>query len=71
MLANGSVSALIAEKAGPSVQLECSSKYPNGIKYNEIAVTSGGNLQCQYIYHCALPAWSSNEAQVEKVNILI
>ena len=55
-LNKGAVSRLLLNKAGDHIQLECNQKYPNGIDFGTVAVTSGGNL-CKQMYHFALPEW--------------
>jgi O-acetyl-ADP-ribose deacetylase (regulator of RNase III) len=49
-LDKGAVSATLLKKGGPILQQECSQKYPKGVRYGEVAVTSGGLLQCQIVY---------------------
>ncbi|KAL4230293.1 E3 ubiquitin-protein ligase mycbp2 [Mactra antiquata] len=55
----GNVSKSISILAGPGLQTECSTVYPNGINYGEVAVTQGHNLRCQRVYHVAIPSWDS------------
>ncbi|XP_056006116.1 protein mono-ADP-ribosyltransferase PARP14-like isoform X2 [Ostrea edulis] len=56
-LGNGAVSASLLKAGGRTLQQECDQNYPNGIQHGEIAVTSGGNLSCQFICHGSLPGW--------------
>ncbi|XP_062581102.1 protein mono-ADP-ribosyltransferase PARP14-like isoform X2 [Saccostrea cucullata] len=56
-LGNGAVSASLLKAAGPGIQQECDQNYPGGIQHGNIAVTSGGNLSCQFICHGSLPGW--------------
>ncbi|XP_061194487.1 protein mono-ADP-ribosyltransferase PARP14-like [Saccostrea echinata] len=56
-LGNGAVSASLLKAAGSSIQQECDQNYPRGIQHGDIAVTSGGNLSCQFICHGSLPGW--------------
>ncbi|XP_033744166.1 uncharacterized protein LOC117330056 [Pecten maximus] len=58
-----SKSLLIA--AGDKIQSECDNDYPRGISHGDLAVTSGGRLSCQKIYHVCLPKRTST--QDEKV----
>lgn len=56
-LAHGGMSGNLLEAAGANLQAECSQKYPNGIDFGSIAVTSGHKLSCKAVYHIALPPW--------------
>lgn len=56
-LGNGAVSASLLKAGGNILQQECDQNHPNGIQHGEIAVTSGGNLSCQFICHGSLPGW--------------
>ena len=48
----GSLSKLLNGTAGPVVQNECSLRYPNGINFDQIAVTSSGNIKdAKFIFH--------------------
>lgn len=42
---------------GPQLQKECNQKYPDGVNIGDVAVTSGGSLKCDVIFHGALPQW--------------
>ncbi|XP_041355403.1 protein mono-ADP-ribosyltransferase PARP15-like [Gigantopelta aegis] len=53
-LGNGPLSKIVLKAAGPRIQQECQINYPNGIKSWGVAVTSGGNINCQQIYHISL-----------------
>jgi hypothetical protein len=50
---------VIKNLGGPILQQECSQKYPKGVRYGEVAVTSGGLLQCQIVCHGSLDQWRS------------
>ncbi|KAL3880865.1 hypothetical protein ACJMK2_033071, partial [Sinanodonta woodiana] len=56
-LCNGSLSDSLLEEAGSELQDECDEKYPGGIQHGDVAVTAGYNLQCEKVYHGALPSW--------------
>lgn len=52
----GQISKSILDAAGSKLSEECRKKYPNGIKYSEVAVTPSFQLQqCQKIYHGGIP----------------
>ena len=53
---------MILEAGGQSIQLECTQKYPNGIKLNEIAVTGCGKINCaKKIFHLTFPSYDANQ----------
>lgn len=56
-LKKGTLSDAISSAAGPSMQPECSSKYPNGITHGELAVVGPGKLTCKAVYLGALPRY--------------
>ena len=60
-LNEGAVSKSLLKKGGKSIQQECSSKYSDGISEGDIAITSGGKLQCKKIYHTYLPPWNGGK----------
>ena len=62
---SGAVSSSILAQAGPSLQDECRTKYPGGVKTGDIAITTGHALKVKSVYHLALANWSSvNSKQV-------
>ncbi|XP_048244612.1 protein mono-ADP-ribosyltransferase PARP14-like isoform X2 [Haliotis rufescens] len=56
-LRNGSLSKSILLAAGVEMQHECEDRYPTGIPAGQFAITGGGKLWCQHVYHACLPAW--------------
>lgn len=55
-LKHGHVSKSILDAAGIELSTECRKKYPQGIKYCEVAVTPSFQLkQCKKIYHGGIP----------------
>ncbi|XP_041369437.1 protein mono-ADP-ribosyltransferase PARP15-like [Gigantopelta aegis] len=66
-LTSGPVTKAILAAAGPGIQQECQTNYPNGIKSWEVAVTSGGQLKCKQIYHTTLvkSEWSDIKQNYE------
>ncbi|XP_060082622.1 protein mono-ADP-ribosyltransferase PARP15-like [Ylistrum balloti] len=62
-LDKGIASKCLLEAAGDKIQSECDRDYPNGISHGDLAVTSGGNLSCQKIYHVCLPKWTGPEEE--------
>lgn len=61
----GGVSKGLLAIAGNELQSECTSKYPDGISYGEIAVTGGGKLQCKEVYHVCCKTWSGEQTRQE------
>ncbi|XP_062571656.1 protein mono-ADP-ribosyltransferase PARP14-like isoform X2 [Saccostrea cucullata] len=58
----GNASRAMLQKAGRSIQQECTRKYPDGIKFGELAETGGGELYCGYIFHGCLKYWRAEES---------
>ncbi|XP_041356180.1 protein mono-ADP-ribosyltransferase PARP14-like [Gigantopelta aegis] len=54
----------VTRAGGHTLLQECKTKYPNGIKSGEIAVTGGGDLNCKNVYHITLDKWSPDEKTV-------
>ena len=53
----------ISDAAGSALQSEIDSRYPNGIKIGDIAVTNGYSLKCRKIYHgCLSPFFGKGTA---------
>ena len=59
----GGVSKGLLSVAGDALQNECNTKYPNGMAYGDIAVTSGAQLQCKEVYHTCLRTWSGDQTR--------
>ncbi|CAI9714785.1 Hypothetical predicted protein [Octopus vulgaris] len=66
-LNDGSISKFILNAAGPQIQAECNQKYPQGISTSEIAITKGYNLNCENVFHLALPPWDENSSDLFKI----
>lgn len=60
-LSNQGLSQSLLDVAGPEMQDELNQKYPDGIEYGEFAISKGYNLPCRYVYHGALPKWSTTD----------
>ncbi|CAL1541137.1 unnamed protein product [Lymnaea stagnalis] len=56
----GLVITSVLRQGGDELQDELNTKYPQGIKYGEFAVSGGGKLPLKRIYHASLPQWDSN-----------
>jgi O-acetyl-ADP-ribose deacetylase (regulator of RNase III) len=68
VLTNGAVSNTLLKVAGNEMQREIASKYPNGLKTETFAITSGHGLQCRQVYHTALNAFNhAKEMECRKV----
>ena len=68
-LHRGETSRTLVAKGGKTLQEECDSKAPNGIKFGEVVVTSGGQLQCQYVIHGACCCWTKGDNTCKQVSI--
>ncbi|XP_060577859.1 protein mono-ADP-ribosyltransferase PARP14-like [Ruditapes philippinarum] len=70
-LNSGNACKSVLREGGQDLQNECKEKYPNEIKFGEIAVVHGhGALECNFVYLTTLPNWNSEhnpEQIVEKV----
>ncbi|KAL3843096.1 hypothetical protein ACJMK2_021049 [Sinanodonta woodiana] len=60
---HGVIAQSLCKVAGLSLQSDCYSNYPNGLKDGAIASTSGGNLNCIKVFHIKLSEWSQNTAK--------
>lgn len=65
-LSQGRASKAMLDAAGDGIQTECRTNYPNGIQDGEIAITSGGQLSCDAIYHGALSKYTCDEDEEVK-----
>lgn len=54
-LSDGALSMSIGNAAGPELQQECKSQYPDGVEIGQIAVVNGYNLPCKAVHFCTLP----------------
>ncbi|XP_062600870.1 uncharacterized protein LOC134262489 [Saccostrea cucullata] len=57
-LSQGAISSSILNKGGKVIQEDIQKKYPNGIKFAEVAVSRVGTLNCRHIFHSALFLWT-------------
>lgn len=46
-------------KGGEAIQKELNEKYSTNLRFGDVAVTNGGDLHCQYIFHSSLYHWKS------------
>jgi hypothetical protein len=59
-LNSGNACKSVLREGGQDLQNECKEKYPNEIKFGEIAVVHGhGALECNFVYLTTLPNWNS------------
>ena len=54
-LDQGTLSKCVLEAAGPSLQAECSTKYPQGIQHGEVAELAPGQSGFKKIILCSIP----------------
>lgn len=69
-LTQGTVSQTILKKGGKSIQGELRKNYDK-LRFGEIAVTKGGLLPCDYIFHGALYNWTPVGDFSLKVRLLL
>ncbi|KAJ8321584.1 hypothetical protein KUTeg_000864 [Tegillarca granosa] len=69
-LAAGRASSGLLKAGGDSLQCECRTKFPNGIKDGEIVSVKGGNLSCKEVYFGALPRWNA-ESLPDKCDVIV
>lgn len=62
------MSSYIAETGGNIIQEECDQKFPKGIEWGQVAVTSAGNLPCKAIFHGAVASWDDGLGLSETVS---
>ena len=65
----GYISKSLLQAAGPSLQLECSEKAPDGVQPGNIVITGGGKLPCAMVFHGACVAWETDKKQAARVRI--
>ena len=68
-LHRGASSRTLVAKGGKTLQEECDSKAPDGIKFGEVVVTSGGQLQCKYVIHGACCDWTDGVDTCKQVSM--
>jgi len=68
-LANGAVSRLILQTAGPRIQADANMQLSaSGIPFGSVIETSGYNLPCRKVYHGACQNWDNGAGQCEEVS---
>lgn len=65
-LSKGAGSKALLKAGGPEIQHKCRDNYPSGLSINEVAVSTGGALNCTKVYHVTIPRWNNDN---EEVNI--
>ena len=63
----GTLSRSLLKVGGETILQELQRKYSDGIKLGEIAVSTGGNLLCNEIFHGVLVKWDKGQGTAEKV----
>ncbi|XP_055874107.1 protein mono-ADP-ribosyltransferase PARP14-like [Biomphalaria glabrata] len=67
-LTKGKISHTILKEAGDEIQDELKQNYNDGLKANQFAKTSGGNLPCQHIFFACLSRYrQDSESYLEKL----
>lgn len=64
----GTMSQSVLQSGGESLQKELTMYLQtNGrAQMGKVVCTSGGDLQCQHVYHLSLPMWQVDKGQVEQ-----
>ncbi|XP_033757570.1 protein mono-ADP-ribosyltransferase PARP14-like [Pecten maximus] len=57
----GVLSSSLLKYGGQSLQTECTQRYPRGISPGDVAITTGGNLQCKNVYHGTFDSWGNDQ----------
>lgn len=65
----GHISHAILEAAGGDLQGECTQKYPRGISYGQVAITSAGRLPCKSVFHGPLTKWDQGHGYAVTVSV--
>jgi hypothetical protein len=69
-LASGNLSKEFYKAAGSGILAECRAKYPNGINFGQIAVTSSGRMNnCKRIYHASCSPYEQQNYTSTKVRL--
>ncbi|XP_069139910.1 protein mono-ADP-ribosyltransferase PARP14-like isoform X2 [Argopecten irradians] len=63
----GLLSSSLLRHGGQILQTECSQRYSGGIVPGEVAVTTGGNLQCRKVYHGTFDSWGIDQGRCTKI----
>lgn len=63
----GAISRSLLKAGGDIIRQECKTKYPEEIKPGRLAVTTGGSLACEEIFHGLLVKWDGGKGPAENV----
>ena len=70
-LSVGVVATQLLNAAGQDLQEECRTKYPDGIKPGQVAVTSAGDMDCEALFHGVLLPWDNGHGWAQQVTMEI
>ncbi|XP_069131153.1 protein mono-ADP-ribosyltransferase PARP14-like [Argopecten irradians] len=62
----GRTTKALLDAGGETLQEQCNTNYPQGIRAGEVATTTGGNLNCQYVFYCFMTSWKDAETAFSK-----
>ncbi|XP_036000627.1 LOW QUALITY PROTEIN: protein mono-ADP-ribosyltransferase PARP14-like [Fundulus heteroclitus] len=66
-LNQGAVAKAISEAAGENLQMAILTEAGvNTLRFGDVIVTDGYNLQCQKVFHAACPSWDNGGGRAEK-----
>ena len=63
----GGVCGAIHAAAGPELERECLTKYPEGCEPGDAKITAGYNLPAKHVIHAVGPRWRGGDAGEEKL----
>ena len=69
-LNNGQLSRAIFNAAGEQIQNELTKNYPDGIEYNQVAVSTNGKLKDKkFIFHCSISDWNQTNQDSSRIQL--
>jgi len=67
LMGGGGVDGAIHRRGGPSIRRECEeirkTRYPAGLPVGRAVITSGGNLEADYVIHTVGPIWRGGQRE--------
>lgn len=65
-LSKGVVTQSLLAVAGPGLQAELRTNYPQGLSEGQVGKTSGYGLHCKSVYHAKVLHWNSGTAEANE-----
>ena len=63
----GLISSSLLKVGGEILQDECLRNAPGGVRDGDVVVTSGGQLQCQFVVHGSCTGWMNGDGRCLQV----